>query len=94
MEHESDGIPIVIGALSTVPKGLVNGLDELEISGRAETIQTTTLLRSTTILRVLETCGGHFLQFLTTALTNALETVGSTCLTKYNVHLTAGWPLR
>ena len=29
----------------------------------------------------------HFSQFLTTALTDALETVGLTCLTKYNVRL-------
>ena len=49
-------IPIVIGALGTIPKGLVKGLKELEIEGRAETIQTTALLRSTRILRrVLET---------------------------------------
>ena len=32
-------IPIVIGALRTVPKGLVRRLEELEIRGRAETIQ-------------------------------------------------------
>ena len=32
----------------------------------------------------------HFLQFLTSALTDAL---GSTCLTKYNVHLILGWLL-
>ena len=49
-------IPIVIGALGTVPKGLVKVLEEMEIGGRAETIQTTILLRSTRILRrVLET---------------------------------------
>ena len=33
--------PIVIGALGTVTKGLVEGLDYLEIRGRVETIQTT-----------------------------------------------------
>ena len=32
-------IPIIIGALETVPKGLVKGLAELEIGGRTETIQ-------------------------------------------------------
>ena len=43
MEHEgSEIIPIVSGALGTIPKGLVRGLEELEIGGRAETIQTTT----------------------------------------------------
>ena len=36
----------------------------------------------------------HFLQFLTIVLTDALETVGLTCLMKYNVRLTPGWPLR
>ena len=49
-------IPIVIGALCTVTKGLVQGLKGLEIRGRVETIQTTALLRSDRILRrVLET---------------------------------------
>ena len=51
-------IAIVIGALGTVTKGLVQGLKDLEIRGRVESIQTTTLLRSTRILRrVLVTCG-------------------------------------
>ena len=44
-------IPIVIGALSTVTKGLVPGLGYLEIRERVETIQTTALLRSARILR-------------------------------------------
>ena len=49
-------IPIVIGALGMVPKGLERSLEELEIRGRIETIQTTALLRSARILRrVLET---------------------------------------
>ena len=39
-------IPIVIGAFSTVTKGLINGLEDLEVGGREETIQTTTLLRT------------------------------------------------
>ena len=47
-------IPIVIDALGTVPKGLVRGLEELEIGGRIETILTTVLLKSTRIL--VETC--------------------------------------
>ena len=34
----------------------------------------------------------HFSQFLTTALTDTLETVWSTCLRNYNVCLTPGWP--
>ena len=49
-------IPIVIGALATVTKGLIQGLEKLEITGRVETIQTTALLRSVRIpRRVLET---------------------------------------
>ena len=39
-------IPIVIGALGTIPKGLIKGLEALEIGERTEAIQTTTLLRS------------------------------------------------
>ena len=38
-------IPIVIGALGTITKYLVRGLDELEIRGRIKAIQTTALLR-------------------------------------------------
>ena len=49
-------IPIVIGALDTASKGLVQGLEDLEVRERVETIQTTALLRSAKILRrVLET---------------------------------------
>ena len=49
-------ILIVIGALGTVTKGLLKGLEDLEIRGQVETILTTVLLRSTRILRrVLET---------------------------------------
>ena len=49
-------IPIVIGAFGTVTKGLQKELEVLEVGGRVETIQTTTLLRTARILRrVLET---------------------------------------
>ena len=47
-------ILIVIGALDTVTKGLVQGLEDLEIRGRVETIQITVLLRSARILRDLK----------------------------------------
>ena len=51
-------VPIVIGALGTVTKGLLKDLEDLEVSGRVETIQTTALLRTARILkRVLETWG-------------------------------------
>ena len=49
-------IPIVIGAFETVTKGLLNGQEDLEVGGRGETIQTTTLLRTAGILiSILET---------------------------------------
>ena len=50
-------ISIVIGAFGRVTKDLVQGLEDLEIRGQVETIQTTALLRSARIpRRVLETC--------------------------------------
>ena len=53
-------IPIVIGALGKVAKGLVKGLENLKITGRVETVKTTALLRSARILRRVlkfqETC--------------------------------------
>ena len=51
-------IPIVIGAFGTVIKGLLKGLEDLEVDGRVETIQTRALLKTVRILRrVLETWG-------------------------------------
>ena len=51
-------IPIVIGAFGTITKGLLKGLEDLEVGGRVETIQTTALLRTArTLRRVLETWG-------------------------------------
>ena len=51
-------IPIVIGTFGTVTKELLRGLEDLEVGGRVETIQITTLLRRARIQRtVLETCG-------------------------------------
>ena len=44
-------IPIVIGAFGTVTKGLLKGLEDLEVGGRVETIQTTALLKMARILR-------------------------------------------
>ena len=51
-------IQIVIDALGTVTKWLVQGLEDLEIMWQVETVQATALLRSPRILRrVLETWG-------------------------------------
>ena len=43
-------IPIVSGAFGTVTKGL-KGLEDLDVGGRVETIQTTALLKTARILR-------------------------------------------
>ena len=51
-------IPIVIGAFGTVTKGLLKGLEDLEVGDRVETIQKTVLLKMAWILRrVRETWG-------------------------------------
>ena len=41
----------MIGALGSVTKGLIKGLEDLEIKGRVEIIKTTALMRSARILR-------------------------------------------
>ena len=47
---------IVTGAFGTVTKGLLKGLEDLEVGGQVETIQTTALLKTARIpRRVLET---------------------------------------
>ena len=49
-------VPIVIGTLGTITKGLLKGPEDLEVSGRVGTIQMKELLRTARILRrVLET---------------------------------------
>ena len=51
-------VPIVIGAFGSITKGLLKGLEDLEVGGRVETIEMTALLRTARILRrVLETWG-------------------------------------
>ena len=45
-------IQIVIGVFAAVTKGLLKGLEDLEVGGRVETIQTTARIQR----RVLETC--------------------------------------
>ena len=51
-------VPIAIGALGTITKGLLKGLEDLEVGGRVETLQMTAMLRTARILgRVLETWG-------------------------------------
>ena len=43
-------VPIVIGAVGAVTKGLLKGLEDLEIGGRVETIKATALMRTGRIL--------------------------------------------
>ena len=51
-------MPIVVDELGIIPKGLVKGLEDMEIRGQAESIQTTALLKSARILgRLQETWG-------------------------------------
>ena len=58
MEHEVTIILVVIGAFGTVTKGLLKGLEDLEVGDRVETIQITALLKTSRILRrILETWG-------------------------------------
>ena len=44
-------ITIVIGALRTIPKGLLKAMEDLKIREQGETIETTALLRSARIQR-------------------------------------------
>ena len=54
--HEVKIIPIVIGALGTVPKGLLKGLEDLEMTNAFDLLQKECLLGSARILRkVLDT---------------------------------------
>ena len=46
-------ISVMIGAFGTVTKGLLMGLEDLEVGGRVETIQTTALLKTARIPRRL-----------------------------------------
>ena len=49
-------VTIVIGALGTITKGLLKGLEDLEVDGRVEAIQMTVLLKTARMLgRVVET---------------------------------------
>ena len=49
-------MPIVLGVFGTVTKILLKALEDLEVGGRVETIQTTALLKTARIQRrVLET---------------------------------------
>ena len=48
-------IPIVIGAFGTVTKGLLKGMEDLEVGGRVETIQTAFLKTAWILRKVLQT---------------------------------------
>ena len=53
--------PIVIGVLSTVTKGLIQELEDLEIRGPIDATQTTALLRSARILGSVQETWGDLL---------------------------------
>ena len=46
-------IPFVIGVLGTIPKSFLRVMKDLVIGGQAKTTQTTIMLRSARILRIL-----------------------------------------
>ena len=70
-------LPVVTGALETIPKELIKGLEDLEIRWQAETIQIAAALRSARILRrVLETWGNLL------SLKLLLETISNRCCEK------------
>ena len=54
-------IPIVSGSFGTATKGMIQGLEDLEITGRVETIQITALLWSAKILRRIQETWGDLL---------------------------------
>ena len=54
-------IPNIIGALGTIPKGLVWQQEELEIKERAQTTQTTALLKSARLQRRVQENQGELL---------------------------------
>ena len=57
LSNEGDGDTSCSRCTWTIPKILVKGLEDLEIRGKVETIQTTALLRPARILRIgRETC--------------------------------------
>ena len=56
-------IPVVTGTLGTAPLSLVRRLEELEITGKIETIQITALLRSARILRKIHETWGDILVY-------------------------------
>ena len=56
-------IPVVIGTLETNSKGYAKCVEVLDIGGRAETIQTTALLKSARILRRVLVTWGNLLSF-------------------------------
>ena len=61
MEHEI--VPVVIGAVDTVTKGLLKSLEDLEVGRRVEIIQTTVLLKTARILRRVLDIWGDLLSF-------------------------------
>ena len=53
-------VPIVIGAFGTITKGLLKGLEDLEVGGREETIQMTALLIKARIIIIIIIRNNYF----------------------------------
>ena len=78
-------LPVVIGVLGTVIKGLVQGLEDFEIRGQVEAIHIAALLRSARILRkVLETWGHSNSREKPSANTGAKNSQNSKIIIKIN----------
>ena len=54
-------VPTAIDAFGTITKGLLKGLEDLEVGERVETIQMTALLRKARILRRVQEAWGDLL---------------------------------
>ena len=61
-------IPIVLGALATIPKGLVKGLEDLHIKRPVGIIQTIARIRSTRIQRRVMETGEDLLSLIRPAI--------------------------
>ncbi len=80
-------ITIVIGAFGTVTKGLLKGLEDLEVGGQVKTIQTTTLLRTARILRRVQETWEDLLSLQLKVGATASNSIIIIIITRENVHV-------
>ena len=79
-------ILIVIGAFDTVTEGLLKGLEDLEVGGRVDTIQTTALLKTARILRKFLETGGDLLPLNLPMKDHQLKLMSKTLMSKYYIY--------